>query len=646
MKTLFLFISILFVQHTYCQTEKLRDSIAILLQQRSDDTLKVFDYYTYGETFEIENPDSAIFFYKKGLQLAEKLSYKHGIFSYPSYIIVVLNNQGKFKEALNICLDMLKRVEEEGTKNQITTFYINTGSEWQYLSDLESAATYYLKAAKLAEETGNKRFQRVVSNNLSSVFNTLNQFEKAKQYAEKSLVIAKEMNDTYAIASSSINIGVAESNLKDFTQSLARYREVEMLGQKMGDELIVMDGWIGIGDNLTDLDKLEEAETYYRNVIASAQKIGAPEYEMYGYLRLSRNLLKSKKYSLAEPAIEKGIKLAHQLGTKIELKELYEQASNLNEFTGNTTKALFWHKKFVALNDSLINEKNTANINLMEIKYGTEKKEQQLTIQRATINKKNILNYVLLGSAAALLIILLLSYRTYSQKRKLQEQKISELEKEKLLLATQSILKGQEEERSRLAKDLHDGLGGMLSGVKLQIGAMKGNLILSHEHEKTFNHVIVKLDETINEMRRVAHNLMPEALMKLGLQLALQDYCDSLSDKQSFKINSEFHGLEEKMPSSTNIVVYRIMQELLNNAVKYSGASTILAQVIRQGDHLSITVEDNGKGMDISDPNFSKGAGLASIKARVDFLKGQMDIQSLAGKGTSIHIDCKINGNG
>ena len=226
----------------------------------------------------------------------------------------------------------------------------------------------------------------------------------------------------------------------------------------------------------------------------------------------------------------------------------------------------------------------------------------------------------------------------------MQQQQIAELEKEKLLLATQSILKGQEEERSRMAKDLHDGLGGLLSGVKLQLGAMKGNLILSEEHARVFNNALGKLDESISEMRRVAHNMMPEALMKLGLQQALQDYCDGLSEGQSFKINTEFHGLEQRMTPSTEVVVYRIVQELLNNAVKHSGATVILAQVMRQENGLSITVEDNGRGFNKEE--VIQGAGLKNIRSRVDYLQGQLDIQSVPGKGTSVHIECTIEMHG
>src|SRR5690606_6876594 len=128
-------------------------------------------------------------------------------------------------------------------------------------------------------------------------------------------------------------------------------------------------------------------------------------------------------------------------------------------------------------------------------------------------------------------------------RQKIQQAKIEELETEKQLLAAQSLLKGQEDERSRLAKDRHDGLGGMLSGVKLQLGAMKGNIILTQENSALFNSALEKLDQSISEMRRVAHNMMPETLVRLGLEQALQEYCDGLSQQQEFTIHCVFSGM-------------------------------------------------------------------------------------------------------
>ncbi|MCR6722109.1 MAG: sensor histidine kinase [Chitinophagaceae bacterium] len=220
------------------------------------------------------------------------------------------------------------------------------------------------------------------------------------------------------------------------------------------------------------------------------------------------------------------------------------------------------------------------------------------------------------------------------------------METEKQLLATQSLLKGQEDERSRLAKDLHDGLGGLLSGVKLQLGAMKGNLILSSENAMAFDRALNKLDESIGEMRRVAHNMMPEALLNLGLQQAISDYCDHLSHNQQFSINCEMHGLEKRMDSTVEVVLYRIVQELLHNAVKHANATSILVQVMRQLDGtVAITVEDNGKGFASDQIDNTQSAGIQNIYSRVKYLNGTMDIKSTPGKGTSVYVECKIETN-
>lgn len=309
---------------------------------------------------------------------------------------------------------------------------------------------------------------------------------------------------------------------------------------------------------------------------------------------------------------------------------------------GNYKSAAEYLTLQMNLADSISNEKSKINANFLNIQYQTAQKEAQIKLQQAALRQKNTINYVLAGSALALAVIIFLLYRNYTNRQKLQQQRIAELETEKQLLATQSLLKGQEDERSRIAKDLHDGLGGLLSGVKLQLGAMKGNLILTEENGIAFNRVLNNLEESIAEMRRVAHNMMPETLLRFGLPQALEDYSSSLSHQQAFTIQCEFRGMEKRLDSSTEVVVYRIVQELINNAVKHSGASAILVQIMRHDEErLNITVEDNGKGFD---PKFtgSDTAGLRNISSRVKYLNGKMDIQSEPGNGTSVYIECEI----
>ena len=480
-------------------------------------------------------------------------------------------------------------------------------------------------------------------NNLASVFIELKDWDKVIAYSSRALHIARQMKDDYSIASCLINLAVGQTNKSQFEEAIGMYNQVYTIGQQTEDYILRLDGLNGLGEVSLARKDFRTSIRYFHQTLKLAEENEDPVYAMYANGGLAAAFSGIGKRDSAVHYVLQAIRIARENNASLELKNYCLEASGLYEQLGNYKAALEYQRQFQLLSDSLLSDKSNSAIVLAEAKFQGQQKEQQLLLQQSSIRQKNILNYVFIGSTAGLLLISLLTYRNYRQKRKLANQRIADLEREKQLSATQSLLRGQEEERNRMARDLHDGLGGLLSGVKLQLGAMKGNLILSEEMGRSFNNALNKLDESINEMRRVAHNMMPEALLKLGLQQALQDYCDGLSESGNFRITGEFHGLEKRLDASTEVVVYRIVQELLNNAVKHSGADQILAQVMRQELALTITVEDNGKGYEVADPDSKVGAGLRNIRSRVDYLKGQLDIQSIPGKGTSIHIDCLID---
>jgi signal transduction histidine kinase len=229
------------------------------------------------------------------------------------------------------------------------------------------------------------------------------------------------------------------------------------------------------------------------------------------------------------------------------------------------------------------------------------------------------------------------------QDQKLKEQRITELEQERKLVAAQSVLKGQEAERSRLARDLHDGVGGLLSGVKLSMSNMKGNVFLSEENAHSFENVISQLDQSIAELRRVSHNMMPEALIKYGLKEALENYCENINVSGKIKVQLQTYGMEQRMEQSSEIIIYRMIQELLNNVIKHADARNVLIQLVREEDHFNLTVEDDGKGFDTKENENKTGAGLANITARAAYLNGNVDIVSKKGEGTSVNIEGSCN---
>jgi signal transduction histidine kinase len=199
---------------------------------------------------------------------------------------------------------------------------------------------------------------------------------------------------------------------------------------------------------------------------------------------------------------------------------------------------------------------------------------------------------------------------------------------------------GEEQERARLAKDLHDGLSGMLSGIKYSLQDMKGYLIMTEENRQAFERSIDMLDSSIQEMRRVAHNMMPEVLVRYGLDAALKDYVGEINHTGIVKVIYQSMGMENKnIEKSSAIAIYRIVQELLNNVIKHAEATVVLVQLFSENGKLVVNVEDNGKGFDTKLCEEKGGMGWRNIRSRVDLLNGKIDLQSSADHGTAVSIE-------
>lgn len=169
---------------------------------------------------------------------------------------------------------------------------------------------------------------------------------------------------------------------------------------------------------------------------------------------------------------------------------------------------------------------------------------------------------------------------------------------------------------------------------------IKGNAIITKEAIDMYDHALGLLDTSIRELRHVAHNLIPETLFKYGLKHTLSDFCDVVRE-QSLKVKFAFYGIEKRYEEKLEIASYRIVQELVNNALKHSEATEVDVQLISEEERLSITVQDNGKGFDLTTQNLSTGKGLANIRARVASFGGHFDLSSEHGKGTEAFVEFK-----
>lgn len=580
------------------------------------------------------------------LKISETHRYKRGLAAYYSFKAVSYANRMQLDSARisnDKALHYLKGDASVAGKNQLAVLHNTYGVIYQQKQSYDSAAAMYLKAVKLYDETGDHAAKVYAFSNLSVLYSFISDTLKTDRYARLALNEARKSGDTLPALRATL-VMLNHFAKHDLYDSIPGYAlpALKMASEK-GDVRTRAKMLHLLGDYYYEKSQ-PEAYSRFQEALQLFREINSLYDEALVLFSLGNMHLSAKEYTKATAYFNQALQIENNLGL-LQLKtETLKSLSVAEAKSGNILRAYTLLKDYVELSDSLSQKTNEEIVQTLETRYQLQNKEDTIALQQSQIHQKNLYNYILAGSALGLIILLFLLYRNYTHRQKLQQQHIAELETEKQLLATRSLLKGQEDERSRLAKDLHDGLGGMLSGVKLQLGAMKGNFILTEENGILFNNALHKLDESISEMRRVAHNMMPEALIKLGLQQAMQDYCDSINAARTLTVNTEFHGLEQRMNAAAEVTVYRIVQELVNNVVKHAEATVALVQVIRQGKSLSITVEDNGKGFEAEGWERKNTAGLQNIRTRVNYLQGRMDVKSQPGKGTSVYVECTDNG--
>jgi PAS domain S-box-containing protein len=220
-------------------------------------------------------------------------------------------------------------------------------------------------------------------------------------------------------------------------------------------------------------------------------------------------------------------------------------------------------------------------------------------------------------------------------------QQIENEQKLQALQLTEALLVGEEKERARIARDLHDEIAGLIAAAKMHFGVL-AQKDMEMTDDTTYQQGMQLLEQAAQQVRRTSHNLMPEILLQAGLDRALQRYCTAISN-QSVHIHYICVGDIGQYPANFELALYRIVQELLTNILKHANASEAMVQISLQEQVLSLTIEDNGTGFDTS--TGTEGTGLASVKKRVAAMNGQIEVASSTGKGTSIYLEFDMHQN-
>ncbi len=632
-----------FIVSSSCYAQSAKDSLFALLKSGKEDTAKAMLLINIADQYEYNNQDSALYFLNLSKSLSQKLNFKNGLFTYYQNAMIVSYTKGNYAMALPLGDTALALARQLRDSVKVVTIIANLGNIYQYTGDFDRQLENLLKALSIAQQINLEEKIPGIYHNVANAYYNLEQWKKCIEYCNLSLGYKNPPGGYIYQNRLFSTLGQAYYSLKLTDSALFYFEKAVLESANKGDTYAesaiygyMVNAYADKHNYSQMLWAADRSLTISRN-LQSDQLIASALYNSAFAKYLNDNNDGAKK------DIQEALYISLRDSLQDELKNSYIILSYIAAKEGDKKTLLNAMYKADSIKTAQLNEVKVKATSELEKKFETEKKDNQIKLQNAEIKRKKIFNYFLSGGSIALIVILLLGFRNYKHTQKLQQQRIVELETQQQLTATEAVLKGEEQERTRLAKDLHDGLGGMLSGIKYSFSTMKGNLVMTPDNAQAFERSMDMLDSSIKEMRRVAHNMMPEALVKFGLDTALKDFCNEINQSGAIKVNYQSIGLENvEIDKTISITVYRIVQELINNTMKHAQAKAAIVQISKSGDQLSVTVEDDGHGFDTSILNSSHGIGWTNIQNRVEFLKGKLDVNSTKDKGTSVLIELTV----
>lgn len=646
--------SLMSICHAFAQTLN-PDELQILRRQSesnrtdaSEICIKLGEYY-----LDAGMQDSAIHFLKLANRLTE-VKHKN---QFVILLYTALGYSGKgmtdsAENAINRALKTnAKRSNEENALYELTAAALDI-DKYQY----ENALKHLFAAEQISAEIPNPKgnaLRMKIYHSIGVVFLRQKEFAKAEQYIQTS-IDKKFDTRAWPTVRALQNLAIVYTNTNRINEAQNKLDKALELLETNPNADFRKALYVNLGFLLEKTGKFNQAKKLYLKSLALSDSIQNKYFKARTLNNLASVSISLDQWQDAEQYAKQAVENALPLNIYQDLYYGFGNLMLIETHKSNYKKALEFAHEHYRYADSTSNATTKQKLRSLEAKYDYEKKEKEITALRfkesimlSEIENRNRLLVISLAATISIFVFLFLAIRSNKQKRliaeqqnKINEVKMKALESQQQMISLQSMINGQESERTRIARDLHDALGGHFSTMKMYLGT----LLYEREDLKTIP-LLTKtyelIEQTSEEARRIAHNMMPETLIKLGLIQAVKELC---TNNSSPLLNFSFlhYGKDIRFRDSAEITIFRIIQELINNTIKHAEATEAIVQLVNDNDRLSITVEDNGKGYEISTSTNESKIGLVAIRNRVYLLNGKIHSESQIGVGTTVLIDFPI----
>jgi two-component system NarL family sensor kinase len=645
---------------TWCKAQlpldenKYADSLTTVLKTATYDSVKAKTNFLLSYYWVFKDPAKARQYLDEGRKYTTHNPFQQAVSYFYEGIIFYANGDVPKSEAAFLKTDsLLSQFDTKIAKQFRSQAWHNYGVLQQTKDDEKAFADILVnKSIPLAQESGDSAGLGKNYHDLALTFKNNAQYEKAAEYCLIAIRVFKDIGGTTMLATAYITGAENYVLWEKYPPAKPMLDSAAALLAPFPNAPLWLDYYAAESVYFTAMKQYDKALVSADKGIALARKAKRRYEEQRLLLQKFYALYDNKDFRNARPVVTYLSEQPEMMSLLSNRLQVYKGLAETHAALGNMKPAYEWSTRYSKLSDSVHESQLKNDIQALEIKYNNAENQKKITSlkaenEKAVLSAKNtrLLTWFLGSASVLLLVVVVLTLLYYRNNKRLSQQKdlnhqqqLKEMAQQQQIQFSQAMLEGEERERRRMAGDLHDGLGGMLAGVKINLTGLSGATV---SPDADLHKVIGQLDNSITELRRIARNMMPEALLKFGLQTALGDLCESLMSEHT-RVSFQSFGIEQTIPQQKQVTIYRIVQELLTNAIRHAHASDILLQCSQNHDTFFVTLEDNGKGFDAQLAGRAKGIGLGNVKSRVDYLNGKMEIETGINEGTIINIELDV----
>ena len=562
-----------------------------------------------------------------------------------------VNNTDSIKNELIVSIKKVKNSQNE----QAAILFKKLAEAYEVESRPDSAVSYYQKSSAIYKTLGKDAEYYAMLEKLGVLYLNLYNYKFAINNLKEAtdFYLENKMYRPYAIAMNQLGLAYTNDN-QHVDARLCYIKTLEIANDILRDTNLIMQN----NNNLIQNDLKEKNYDRALKIAFRNQKLAESflkdSTNAFNDFYLGKIYFEKKDFRNAELYLERAESGLLKQGKEQDLPELYKILSLVYIETGSKEKVISVLEKYMTVVNNVKNTEILKSSQEIAQKFDSENKDlviKQLENENElkTLNGKQqrVMIYILIFAFLATILAVYLTYRNYTnrfktnqiisqQRNELQDQQLKEIEKDSQIKAMESMLMGQEAERNRIGKDLHDSLGAMLSTIKLQMSASQGKEIngISPAMKKAKE----MIDDACEEVRKISRDMMPITLSKYGLHTALEELIEKYTFDGGPTVIYQAFGINRISDKDLDLFVFRIVQELVNNSIKHAKAQEIIIQINYLEDLMMITVEDDGEGFAYNQTQY-QGMGLKNVEYRAQYLKGKFSVDSTPGNGTIMVVE-------